>query len=264
MPGFKFDASNPYKECMDIKRAPPPKLSQLHVFSDKSILRRSTARDLIKIPIWNGNRILNEEHKKEIATSLETIRSLDLKPFHLVTYPCEDENGAEEIKTFIVDGQHRVSILKEAFYNNPETDNFDLLVVEKSCDSQADVSAYFKLLNMTRSIEWKEDPKMLANPYVNLFEATFNKGKKEKEKLVRAGATKRPYLSLEALREMIVKHIDEIKKETPQQFVERIVEVNKAWIEHYKIKVPQDKSIERAVAIGFTLPQDPKWSWLCA
>ena len=249
---------------MDSKRVPPPKLSQLYIFSDKSVLRRSSARDLIKIPIWNGNRILNEEHKKEIATSLQTLRSLDLKPFHLVTYPCEDEEGNEEIKTFIVDGQHRVSILKEAFYNNPEEENFDVLVVEKSCDSQADVSAYFKLLNTTRSIEWKEDPKMLANPYVNLFEATFNKGRKEKEKLVRAGVTKRPYLSLETLREIIVKHIDQIKKETPQQFVDRAVSLNKEWIEQAKAHVPQDKSIDRAIAIGFILPQDMKWSWLHA
>ena len=244
------------------KKQPPPRLTHLHIFSDKSILRKLSARDLCKVPIWQGNRILNDEHKKQIATSLDSIRSLDLKPFHLVTYPCEDENGVEEIKTFIVDGQHRVTILKEAFYNNPDVENFDVLVVEKACASQADVTAYFKLLNMTRAIEWKDDPVMLAAPYVNLFEATFNKNKKEKEKLVRTGATKRPYMSIDKLREIIVKRITEVTKHTPQEFVERAVETNRGWIEDASKCPNKDKNLERAILLKFMLPQDDKFTWV--
>ena len=249
---------------MDGVRAkqPPPRANYLHVFSDHSILRKMTARDLIKVPIWNGNRILNEEHKQEIAAKIESIRSLDLKPFHLVTYPCEDEKGIEEIKTFIVDGQHRVTILKEAYFKNPEADNFDVLVVEKGCTSQAEVTAYFKLLNTTRSIDWKEDPIMLAAPYLNLFETTFNKDKKEKEKLVRTGATKRPYLSIDKLREVIVKRITQVTKQTPQEFVEKAVEKNREWLEDATRCSDKDKSLERAITLKFILPQDDKFTWV--
>jgi len=243
-------------------KAPPPKATYLHVFSDRSVLRKMSARDIIKVPIWHGNRILNEEHKQEIATHIQSIRSLDLKPFHLVTYPCEDENGVEEIKTFIVDGQHRVTILKEAFFNNPDTENFDVLVVERACVSQAEVTAYFKLLNTTRSIEWKEDPIMLAAPYVSLFESTFNKDKKEKEKLVRAGATKRPYLSIDKLRDSIVKRIEQVVKKTPREFVDDAIAKNKEWLEEAARCSEKDKSLERAIALGFILPQDDKFTWV--
>ena len=245
------------------KKPPPPKATHLHVFSDKSVLRKMSARDLCKIPIWQGNRILNEEHKKEIANTIESIRSLDLKPFHLVTYPCEDENGREEIKTFVVDGQHRVSILKDKFLaDNLTTENFDVLVVEKACISQAEVTAYFKLLNTTRAIEWKEDPVMLAAPYVALFETTFNKNKKEKEKLVRTGATKRPYLSIDKLRDAIVKNIIQITQRTPQEFVESTVAKNKEWLEDAARYNEKDKSLERAILLQFILPQDEKFTWL--
>lgn len=243
-------------------KPPPPKANYLHLFSDRSILRKMSARDLIKVPIWNGNRILNEEHKKEIATHIESIHSLDLKPFHLVTYPCEDENGEEEIKTFIVDGQHRVTIMKEAFFNNSNINNFDVLVVEKACASQAEVAAYFKLLNTTRSIEWKEDPVMVAAPYITLFESTFNKDKKEKDKLVRAGATKRPYLSIDKLREVIVKEINKVSRKTPQEFVEDAIATNREWLEDAARCTEKDKSIERAITLGFILPQDPKFTWV--
>ena len=215
------------------------------------------AKDLCKIPIWHGNRILNEEHKNSIAASIGSIRSLDLKPFHLVTYPCEDE-----IKTFIVDGQHRVSILKDAFFNNPDTENFDVLVVEKSCASQADVTTYFKLLNTTRAIEWKEDPVMLAAPYVTLFEASFNKDKKEKERLVRSGATKRPYMSVEKLREVIVKNISHVTKQTPELFVECAIAKNNEWLDMAKRESDSHIYVQRGVALGFILGRDDKFSWL--
>lgn len=240
-------------------KPPPPRATILHVFSDRSILRKTTARDLCKIPIWHGNRILNEDHKKQIADRIEGLKSLDLKPFHLVTYPCEDENGAEEIKTFIVDGQHRVTILKEAFYANPVTENFDLLVVEKACTSQADVTAYFKLLNTTRAIEWKEDPVMLAGPYVNIFEATFNKNK---TKLVRSGATKRPYMSLDKLREAIIKRIDLVTKRTPQEFIEHVVARNAEWLVDARAHPDKDKNLEKAILLEFILPQDDKFTWI--
>jgi hypothetical protein len=250
---------------MERSKPPPPRLNYLHIFSDRSVLRKMTARDLIKVAIWNGNRILNEEHKKDIASSIQTIRSLDLKPFHLVTYPCEDENGMEEIKTFVVDGQHRVSILKDAFFTNSELENFDVLVVEKSCETQNEVSAYFKLLNTTRSIEWKEDPVLLAAPYVNLFETTFNKNKKDKEKLVRAGATKRPYISIEKLREAITKRIMDVTKRTPEQFVMDAVQKNKELIDKASLSNSNDKSVLRALEIGFMLAideKDEKFRWV--
>jgi hypothetical protein len=238
------------------------KAAQLHTYSNGSVLRKTTARDLIKIPIWNGNRLIDTEHKAQIAATLISIRSLDLQPFHIVTYPEYDECSRPELKSFIVDGQHRLSILSEAYFKDPRLENFEVLIIEKSCQTQSEVTAYFKLLNNTRAIQWKDDPNLIAAPYVNLFEFTFNQGKKDKMKLVRPGVTKRPYMSIDALRENIVKNLSKIVKETPEEFVSRAVEFNRTWLEGEKTTPTDDKSIQRAIGIEFMLPQDMKWHWL--
>ena len=63
------------------KPPPPRSTAPLHVFSDRSIMRKMPVKDLIRIPIWQGNRLLCEEHKRHIQESLKgNIRSLDLKP----------------------------------------------------------------------------------------------------------------------------------------------------------------------------------------
>jgi hypothetical protein len=137
-----------------------------------------------------------------------------------------------------------------------------VLVVEKACASQAEVTVYFKLLNTTRAIEWKEDPVMLAAPYVNIFESTFNKDKTKNNKLVRSGATKRPYMSIDKLREAIVKQIDSVTKRTPQEFIEYVVAKNAEWLGDARVHPNKDKNLERAILLEFILPQDDKFTWL--
>ena len=235
------------------RQGPPPPRSYLHMFSDGSTLRKTTARDFCKISIWEGNRILNEEHKNKIQSQLSSIKSLDLKPFHIVTYPSD-----EGPKTVIVDGQHRATILKEAFIN-ANTENFDLLVVEKRCESQGEISAYFKLLNNTKAVDYKEDPKMLAEPYVVAVEKAFNAGKKEKQKLVRSG-TKRPYMDIDKLRHAIIKRISTISMKTPEQLVEQAMNINREWLA-FAIGNPENES-QKYITLGFMLAIDDKFEWL--
>ena len=235
---------------MGMERKAPPPRNHLHVFSDLSILRKMSARDFCKIEIWTGNRNLNEDHKNHIKSQLASIKSLDLKPFNLVTYPSD-----EGVKTVIVDGQHRATILKEAFFSNPDTENFDLLVIEKKCETQADVAVYFKILNNTKAIDFKEDPKMIAEPYVTALEKAFNLGKKDKQKLIRSG-TKRPYLDIDKLRTAIIKRISKITLKTPEEIVEHAISKNREWLTN------GNSDNEKYVALGFILAQDDKFNWL--
>ena len=236
------------------KSAPPPPRQHLHTFSDGSILRKISARDLVKIPIWKGNRILNHEHKQSIAQSLtHGIKSLDLKPFHIVTYPVE-EDDFEEIFSFVVDGQHRQSLIKES-----ETQDFDVLVVEKKCDSESEVIEYFKILNHTRAIEWKEDPILVANRYLAALEKAFNTSK---EKRIRPKATHRPYVSAETLREELVKRKIGLVGKSPEAFVEFALKVNQDLEEALRFKPVREPLEERAVALRFCLALDPKFRWL--
>lgn len=233
--------------------APPPPKQYMHTFNDGSILRRISARDLVKIPIWKGNRILNQEHKQSILTSLKGgAKSLDLKPFHVVTYPVEEEE--HEVQSFIVDGQHRLSIIKEA-----DNQDFDVLVIEKRCESESDVIDYFKLLNHTRAIEWKEDPILVANRYISALEKAFNIGK---EKLIRQKATHRPYLYIESLREELLKRKIGHTGKTPEEFVLFAKQINTNGLSYLQLKDKKDNMEEKALQLKFMLALDTKFKWM--
>jgi hypothetical protein len=208
----------------------------------------------VKIPIWKGNRILNQEHKYSIQQSLKLgAKSLDLKPFHVVTYPVED-NETEEILSFIVDGQHRHSIIKEA-----ENQDFDVLVIEKRCESETEVVEYFKLLNHTRAIEWKEDPILMANRYIVALEKAFNT---TKEKRIRVKSTHRPYLYVETLRDEFVKRKIGHSGKTPEDFVRYAQSKNQEGLALLRSKLPRETMEERALSLDFCLALDPKFKWL--
>ncbi len=233
---------------------PPPPKAFLFTFSDGSILRKISARDLVKIPIWKGNRILDHVHKDAIAKSLKQgSKSLDLKPFHIVSYPV-DEEDTTEILSFVVDGQHRYSIIKES-----DNQDFDVLVVEKKCESESEVIEYFKILNHTRAIEWKEDPIVVANRYVAALEKAFNTGK---EKRIRTKATHRPYLYVDTLREEVKKRKIGFSGKTPEDFVVFAKAKNEQELQRLRSKAPKETMEERAVALEFCLALDPKFKWL--
>jgi hypothetical protein len=233
---------------------PPPPKAFLFTFSDGSILRKISARDLVKIPIWKGNRILDQTHKEAIAKSLKQgSKSLDLKPFHLVSYPIE-EDDTSEIMSFVVDGQHRYSIIKES-----DNQDFDVLVVEKKCESESEVIEYFKILNHTRAIEWKEDPVVVANRYVGALEKAFNTGK---DKRIRTKSTHRPYLYIDTLRDEVKKRKIGYSGKSPEEFVAFAKRKNQEELSRLSAKPLKETMEERALALDFALALDPKFKWL--
>jgi hypothetical protein len=60
-----------------------------------------------------------------ICDSVKSITDLSLNPFRIVVVR-EDERLAR----YIVDGQHRVSILKK-YFTDPEAVDFDVVIIEK-------------------------------------------------------------------------------------------------------------------------------------
>lgn len=241
---------------------PPPPPSQpranLHMFYDKSIMRKMAAKDLIRIPIWKGNRLLCEDHKRQIQESLKgSVRPLELKPYHIITYPVE-EDGHQERRSFIIDGQHRVSILRDAFHQTPEQENFDCIVIEKDCQTESEAIDYFRILNMTRAVEWKHDPNLLANTFVKAMENEFNAGK---IRLIRPAGAHRPYMSAEKLREAILKMRFEEGKSV-EEFIKKARELNTNDVAHLKAVPQRTKMEQKAVELGFCLALDEKFKWL--
>ena len=239
-------------------KPPPPRVStHFHTFSDRSIMRKMPAKDLIRIPIWQGNRLLCEEHKQQIQDSIKgNIKSLDLKPYHIITYPV-DEDHVITYKSFIIDGQHRVAILREAFYDNPEHENFECIVIERACQSETDAIEYFKILNTTKAVEWKHDPNLVANTFIKALEKEYNVGKLRR---VRPAGAHRPYLSVEKFREAICRRGFEGK--SVEAFITTVRRLNSESLERLKTAAKKSTREVKAVELGFCLALDEKFKWL--
>jgi hypothetical protein len=236
-----------------------------HILSDGSELKMMTARDLIRIPIWHGNRILDEHHLDRIRTDLKgRYESLDLSPYRVVTYPVFDHETDRTpiLKTFIVDGQHRARLLNEWLQSTPAATDLWLTVVDKRCESEREVIEYFKLLNAIKPIQWKDDPNMAANPYLRELERAFNS---RKISLIRPGKTRKPYLSVDSLREEFVKRRIGIgMKREPEEFARLVKEWNEYRMEVLQAEDPGrlDKTTKRALEMKFVLATDDSMRWL--
>lgn len=239
--------------------------SELTRLSDGSILYKMSAKELVTISTWHGNRIVDQTHIQNLKRSSGHPKQFDIKPFHIVRYNADQEDGTQKEETCIVDGQHRLEIIKSYFdaQEDPfaETD-FTLLVIEKYCADEQEVQKYFKILNTTKSIEWNEDPRLVANRYV---EALCNKFNTKKRQLIRNGKTRRPYLSLEMLRDqMVARRVGFATDETPETYAERIYQEHTTILKELSSQdaetlTPEYKTALKADCI---LGYMDSWDWI--
>jgi hypothetical protein len=210
--------------------------------ADGSTWKQIPASRLAAVEIWKGNRILDHNHTLRICQSLVSITDLTLNPYRIVIL--EDEG---ETFRYIIDGQHRVSLLKKHFAN-PDAEDFNVVVIEKMCQDESEVIDYFKIINTTKAIHWREDPILAANKYIDPFIKEFNKN--PKKPVIRPGKVNKPYLSVDRLREVLVsKHVVDWRT-TPLEFVARCREINDQHLSELDVTNTTNK---RAQQIGFSL-----------
>ena len=74
----------------------------LHRYHDNSTLTRTTIQELLKIPIWKGNRILDTHHSDTIYNMIHNrslnIQSLD-SGYRVIVYKEEDASGKMKVKS---------------------------------------------------------------------------------------------------------------------------------------------------------------------
>ena len=240
----------------------------LHKLSDGSSLRIMGAKELIRIPIWKGNRIIDQSHVDTIKNSIKgNVRALDFG-YRIVSLMVDDAGGNQVRELFIIDGQHRHRVLYDYFHENICVEDFPIVIIEKEVQQESDIIAYFKKLNTQMAIPWKSDPSMIANQYIGAIEGVF---KKDKKPLIRSGATKRPYLSIEKLREAL---IDVCKRgllgegaDDVRSFIERVVAYNARSLKDADIASLSAKKgdadiIQRAAALKFMLAVDLNLGWI--
>lgn len=239
----------------------------LYTFNDGSVMTVMSSHDLLQIPVWKGNRILDTKHYEEIKKAVgDNIRSLDHSPFRVVRYNEMDINNKMIEQKYIIDGQHRAIIIRAHTDYNP-LNHFNVLVIEKAVDSEADAIEYFNTINNVKPQQWKQDVSLLTNNYIMAIEKEFNKDKKNP--LIRKGATKRPFLSSDKLREVLKENGDRLKQNQSaiDAFIVKLKEYNTKQLSYFEAAqvFESEKNAGYMVACikkGFALAYKPSLPWV--
>lgn len=235
-------------------------MTTLHTLNDGSKVRLIQAKELIQIPIWNGNRIKSGEHVEKIKKGVSDIKTLDFG-FRLVSRTIEDADGKRLRETVVVDGQHRHQVLSDHFKENLCSPDFPIVIVEKEVYDESDIISYFNTINTQNPISWT-DPTLVVNKYI---EALLNEFK-TKDRLIRDGATKRPYLSVEKLRVELCKRVGGARG-TVKDFILRVTQYNTEAVKNAELsglyaKKGDVEILEKAKNLKFMLAVDVKLSWV--
>jgi len=229
----------------------------IHTFSDKSILLKIKAKELAGIQVWKGNRFIDKEHSKNIGSAIHKIENLDSTIFRVVKY----KDGTVEQK-YLVDGQHRQLVIKNYFEETTLfPTNFDVLVHEKTVDSEAEAIEYFNAINNVKP-QQDCDPKRMADKYIIALEKHY-------VKLIRpeGKGTKRPFLSNDLLRKVLEENCSMLKQsnEYIKRFIQRVDAWNNKKVQEYELGLIETKEISivnSCIEKKFILAFDSKLPWI--
>jgi hypothetical protein len=239
----------------------------LHTYNDGSVLKIITSRELVSIPIWKGQRILDKGHAAAIKAEVGSdISNLD-SGYCIVNYKEENADGKLVISSYLIDGQHRASVIRDFYSSTICEPDFNVTVREKTVESESDAINYFNKINNVKAQQWKIDSNLLINNYIRALENLYNKNKKCL--LIRPDTTNRPYLSAANLREAFNKNKDllKTKKSDIERFVERVEKYNLATITKFSLDLTEQgvkdmKLKDRAVCANFVLAYDTNLKWV--
>ena len=238
----------------------------LHTLHDGSRLVILRARELIDIPVWQGNRIIDHAHVAQIGSGVATVQTLDFG-YRLVRCPVIDAGGANVWAVYLVDGQHRHAVLRAHFAGELCAADFDVVVLVKDVATEMEIIEYFNTLNTVKPILWS-DPNLVVNLYLQGLEGEFNKGKTI---LLRKGATCRPYLSVDKVREQLTIRARRLvaNRAAVAAFVARVRAwneegVRRADVEMLALPEKEAERLSKAAKLRFVLAHDARLPWIDA
>jgi len=238
----------------------------LHTYNDGSRLIILSARTLIAIPIWKGNRIIDTNHIEAIRKSIgSVIQTLD-SGFRIICYKEEDADGNSITQQYIIDGQHRCSVLRDHFTMNLCETDFTVTATEITVKSEADAIAYFNRINNVKPIQFKEDPKLVVNRYIEQICRSFPAPKKGSQ-LIRSVTTRRPYLHIDQLRDALAANYEMVTSQEPDEFAACVKEKNTRLLRAMELALAtgattEQAMMERCIEMQFALAFDPKMKWV--
>jgi hypothetical protein len=241
----------------------------LHTLNDGSKVLRMPMSRLLEIPVWQGNRIISQAHVSAIARSVkDNIKFLD-SGYRTVRYQDTDAAGKPVMVRNIVDGQHRMEVLRRHINDLAGfVGDFDVLVTEKDVNSELEIIEHFNMINAVNPIKWT-DKNLVINAYIAELEFAFNTVKVQ---LIRnKSGTKRPFLSVEKLRNALAAQEGRLHTNTGEikEFVGRVQEWNRLQLAGADIRLlgmdrnaADSKMWERCIEKKFMLAYDPKLEWI--
>jgi hypothetical protein len=235
---------------------------QLFTYTDGSSLWEVSARWLINIPVWEGNRVMDEKHLADLAISITDPRQIQ-GLFSIVEYVAED--GTRQRK--IVDGQHRQAVLAAHFSATDDASDWPVLVRRYVVADHTAVVTIFQQINHAKPMEYRGSPTERLHDIVRAMTREFigENAKGGLVALIRTGCN-RPALNIEHLETAIKSYrLHEHQELTPNAIVEHARKINGLYAEDpSRIPMtPVSASIMgKAEEFGFYLGLDPKCSWL--
>lgn len=239
--------------------------TRLHTFHDGSTLCIMSVKELLTLPIWKGNRILDKEHVAKLKSAIrQNIQRLD-SGYRIVKYNEVSTDNEWVEQSYIIDGQHRISVIRDYFSTAVCPPDFNVAVVERKVASELEAIQYFNELNTVKPQCWNTDPNLIINLYISALEKKFNTKKRQ---LIRKGVAHRPYLSSDKLRDKLEK-IPTLKfdTETINRFIERVSNHNTLLKTQYQVgmalgKSQDEKFVQKADSMEFYLALDQKLKWV--
>ena len=232
--------------------------------SDGTILRTMLVKELMRIPVWEGNRTISHEHVKHLRNCIGISIQYLNTTFHIVSYTESDVDGRPVHVRKIVDGQHRMQLIVEYFSVHIFAEDYTVAVIEKPIKSELEIHAYFKKINNVNPIRWKTDPKLLANAYVQALLVAL--GKKVAVN-IRTQRCNRPRLHVDTLRAVL--ETCSLTEEGMTAFAERAVAKNASLLAQADVAILQYPTghtegniIAKGVEIGFMLGVDKRMRWV--
>jgi hypothetical protein len=235
----------------------------MHKFHDGSVLKIISSKELITIPVWKGNRIIDLDHVKTIHDAITDIQFLD-SGYRIIHIEEENTFGKTSMQSYLIDGQHRAHILREHYKTTLCEPEFDVVVIEKTVTSETEAIEFFNQINNVKPQQWKSEPAILIQPYIKELEKCFN----TKIKLIRPGNTCRPYLSIDKVRDILLKYSDNLSQSPSKitEFGKLIISINEKLLQEAPIKILENtkdtKLYEKAMNMKFMLAIEPKLTWL--
>ena len=228
--------------------------------SDVCIL---SAKDLVTIPVWKNNRIIDYEHAANIQRDVKDPRLLD-HGYQIAILTEEDAVGNPIQQRYIIDGQHRHMILKRYF--DSATEDFYVIAYQRAFATEGELIEHFNAINNCKPVQPWVDETLILNQYLHALEEAFHN---RKTRLIRSGGCHRPHLSADRFRDALRPHIKSLtpSSEGATAFAARV----KAWNDRVIAEEGYVASIraatrraafEKGAKLGFVLAYDEKFAWL--